>query len=167
MPSAKLWLIGSFSFIKELKFLQNLRFMIRTSLSNGSQIPMMTSSNGNISRVTGPLCGKFTVNKRLSKQSRRWRFATPSRPLWRHCNEGFIWHISETDFDGNIPLKPFIIEHGGWGKMADNIFSRTISFYSWLKFKWNMFLMEIKFATFQAMAVVIFVRSLMKYSPTV
>ena len=69
---------------------------------------MMTSSNGNIFRVTGPLCGEFTgpgefpsqrpvtrsfdvffdlhLNKRLSKQSRGWRFETPSRPLWRHCN---------------------------------------------------------------------------------
>ena len=62
---------------------------------------MMTSSNGNIFRVTGHLCGEFTgpgeftaqrqvtwsfdvffvlsLNKRLSKYSQ-------SRPLWRHCN---------------------------------------------------------------------------------
>ena len=26
------------------------------------------------------------LNKRLSKQSWGWRFETPSRPLWRHCN---------------------------------------------------------------------------------
>ena len=78
---------------------------------------MMTSSNGNIFRVTGPLCGEFTghrwipdtkasdaelwcfslicaLNKRLSKQSWSWWFETPSRSLWRHCN-GFelkIWH---------------------------------------------------------------------------
>ena len=26
------------------------------------------------------------LNKRLSKQSRRWWFETPSRSLWRHCN---------------------------------------------------------------------------------
>ena len=26
------------------------------------------------------------LNKRLSKQSWVWRFETPSRPLWRHCN---------------------------------------------------------------------------------
>ena len=26
------------------------------------------------------------LNKRLCKQSRRWWFATSSRPLWRHCN---------------------------------------------------------------------------------
>ena len=69
---------------------------------------MMTSSNGNILRVTGPLCGEFTgpgefpsqrsvtrsfdlffdlrLNKRLSKQSWGWWFETQSRPLWRHCN---------------------------------------------------------------------------------
>ena len=63
---------------------------------------MMTSSNGNIFHVTGPLCGEFPaqrpvtrsfgiffdqrLNKRLSKQSRRWWFGTPSFSLWRHCN---------------------------------------------------------------------------------
>ena len=61
---------------------------------------MMTSSNENIFRVTGPLCGELTghwwipctvtrsfevffdlrLNKRLSKQSRGWWFATPPRP---------------------------------------------------------------------------------------
>ena len=68
---------------------------------NGSQWPcMMTSSNGNIFRVTGRLCGEFAgfhwrsdvsfdlcQNKRLSKQSwGRW-FETPSCSLWRHCND--------------------------------------------------------------------------------
>ena len=69
----------------------------------------MTSSNGNIFRVTGPLCGEFTgpgeypaqrpvarsfvfsfictLSKRLSKQSYGWWFETQSRPLWRHCND--------------------------------------------------------------------------------
>ena len=69
---------------------------------------MMTSSNGNIFRVTGPLCGEFTgpgefptqrpvtrsfdvffdlrLNKRLNKQPWGWWFETPSRSLWRHCN---------------------------------------------------------------------------------
>ena len=70
---------------------------------------MMTSSNGNIFRVTGPLCGEFTgpgefhaqrpvtrsfdvffdlrPNKRLSKQPWGWWFETPSWSLWRQCNE--------------------------------------------------------------------------------
>ena len=71
---------------------------------------MMTSSNGNIFRVTGPLCGEFTgpgefptqrpvmrsfdvffdlrLNKRLSKQAWGWWFETLSWSLWRHCNAG-------------------------------------------------------------------------------
>ena len=78
---------------------------------------MMTSSNGNILRATGPLCGEFTgpgefptqrpvtrnfdvffdlrLNKRLNKQPWGCWFETPSWSLWRHCNEanwidGFI-----------------------------------------------------------------------------
>ena len=66
---------------------------------------MMTSSNGNIFRVTGHLCEEFTGYRwiphtkardaelwcflwsaRLSKQLWGWWFETPSRPLWRHCN---------------------------------------------------------------------------------
>ena len=69
---------------------------------------MMTSSNGNIFRATGPLCGEFTgpgefptqrpvtrsfdvffdlrLNKRLNKQSWGWWFETQSRPFWRHRN---------------------------------------------------------------------------------
>ena len=76
---------------------------------------MMTSSNGNMFCITGfcagnsqvtarnspvtaefpshrPVTRSFDVffdlrlNKRLSKQSRRRWFETPSRSLWRHCN---------------------------------------------------------------------------------
>ena len=74
-------------------------------LQQGSISHMMTSSNGNIFRVTGPLCGpgefptqrpvtrSFDVffdlcqNKQLSKQSWGWWFETPSWSLWRQCNE--------------------------------------------------------------------------------
>ena len=70
---------------------------------------MMTSSNGNIFRVTGPFCGEFTgpgefptqrpvarsfdvyfdlrLNKRLCKQSWGWWFETLLCPLWRHSND--------------------------------------------------------------------------------
>ena len=76
---------------------------------------MMTSSNGNIFRVTGPLCGEFTgpgefptqrpvkrsfdvffdlrLNKRLSKQPWGWWFETPSWSLWRQCNVNTKWII--------------------------------------------------------------------------
>ena len=69
---------------------------------------MITSSKGNIFRVTGPFWEEFTghrwfplwkpvaqsfdvffdmrLNKRLSKLSRRQLFETPSRSLRRHCN---------------------------------------------------------------------------------
>ena len=68
---------------------------------------MMTSSNGNILRVTGPLCGQFTghrwipsqrplvmrsfdvffdllLHRQLSRHSRRRWFETPSPSLCRH-----------------------------------------------------------------------------------
>ena len=70
---------------------------------------MMTSSNGNIFRVTSHLCGEFTghrwshrtkvsdaefyvfvylhSNKRLSKQWWGWWFETPSCPLLRQRND--------------------------------------------------------------------------------
>ena len=76
---------------------------------------MMTSSNGNIFRITGPLCGEFTgpgevpsqrpvtrsfnvffdlhLNKRLSKQPWGWWFETPSWSLWRQCNDIYICGI--------------------------------------------------------------------------
>ena len=78
---------------------------------------MMTSSNGNIFRVAGPLCGEFTgpgefpaqrpvtrsfdvffdlrLNKRLSKQPWVWWFETPSWSLWRQCN-GVAWLCADS-----------------------------------------------------------------------
>ena len=72
----------------------------------------MTSSNGNIFRITGHLYGEFTgprwiprtkvsdaelwcffylrLNKRLSKQSWGSWFETLPRPLWRHSNDQLI-----------------------------------------------------------------------------
>ena len=81
--------------------------------TSGTQVLiMMTSSTGNIFRVTGPLCGEFNGHrwiphtkaidgalmfslicawkKRLSKQSWSWWIETPSRSLWRHCNVRFL-----------------------------------------------------------------------------
>ena len=70
---------------------------------------MMTSPNGDIFRVTGPLCGEFTspgefhaqrpvtrsfdvffdlrLNKRLSKQPWGWWFEMSSCSLWSYCND--------------------------------------------------------------------------------
>ena len=83
-------------------------------IRNDAQV-MMTSSNGNIFRVTGPLCGEFTgpgefpsqrpvtrsfdvffdlpLNKRLSKQPWGWWFETPAWSLWRHRNLTSLWRI--------------------------------------------------------------------------
>ena len=66
---------------------------------------MMTSSIGNIFRVTGPLCEEFTghhkgqwrralmfslicarTNRWIKQFSWGWWFETPSRSSWRHCN---------------------------------------------------------------------------------
>ena len=79
---------------------------------------MMMSSNGNIFRVTGHLCGELTgpgefpaqrpvtrnfdvffdlcLDKRLSKQSRGWWLETQSRPLWRSCNAGHAFFAPPT-----------------------------------------------------------------------
>ena len=76
---------------------------------------MMTSSNGNIFRVTGPLCGEFTgpgefptqrpvtrsfdvffdrrLNKRSSKQPRGWWLETLSCSLWRQSNGKYLYRL--------------------------------------------------------------------------
>ena len=97
--------------------------------------PMMTSSNGNIFRVTGHLCGEFTGHRwilrtkasdaelwcflwsapewRSSKQSWVWWFETPSHPLWRHNNAlYYIIHSSNLSKDdsqnGHLLSMPYI-----------------------------------------------------------
>ena len=95
--------------------------------------PMMTSSNGNIFRVTGHLCGEFTgpgefpaqrpvtrsfdvlfdlrLNKRLSKQSWGWWFDTLSRPLWRHCNAFICFLIIIDHIEAETKWPPFGSRH--------------------------------------------------------
>ena len=88
---------------------------------------MMTSSNGNIFRVTGHLCEEFTgpgefsaqrpvtgsfnvffdLNKRLSKQSWGWWFETLLCPLWRHCN------VDITLINTSAPDRPRVANSGG------------------------------------------------------
>ena len=87
-----------------LCLLMTARVIVRPDVD----LHMMTSSNGNIFRITGHLRREFTgtgefpaqrpvtrsfdvfldlrPNKRLSKQWWGWWFETPSRPLWRHSN---------------------------------------------------------------------------------
>ena len=91
---------------------------------------MMTPSNGNIFRVTGPLCGEFTgpgefptqrqvtrsfdvfldlrLNKRLNKQSWGWWFQTLLRPFWRHRNGSaarFDSHFNDAILPRNVKRK--------------------------------------------------------------
>ena len=92
----------------------------------------MTSSNGNIFRVTGPLCGEFTgpgefptqrsvtrsfnvffdlrLNKRLSKQPWGWWFETPSWSLWRQCNDSIsLMCVFPGPYtDGKLPHEAFV-----------------------------------------------------------
>ena len=93
--------------------LSNFKYHISSAFGTATYI-MMTSSNRNIFRVTGPLCGEFTcprwvplqrpvtrsfdvffdlrLNKRLIKQSWCWWFETPSCLLWCHCNDRVMNH---------------------------------------------------------------------------
>ena len=88
---------------------QNRDIYIQNKIVKGDWASHFTSSNGNIFRVTGPLCGNspltgefpsqmtvtrsfgvfcdLRLNKRLSKQSWGWWFETSSRSLWRHGND--------------------------------------------------------------------------------
>ena len=83
---------------------------------------MMTSSNGNISRVTGHLCGGIPVtvefptqrqvtrsfnvffdlrlNKWLSNQSWGWWFEIRLHPLRRQCNDITKWHVGNSVYRG-------------------------------------------------------------------
>ena len=88
--------------------LMSYKFWLNCISSKPSlQMPVMTSSNGNICRVTGLLCGNSPVtgefpsqrpvtrsfedffdlhlNKRLSKQLRCWWFEMPLCSLWHDC----------------------------------------------------------------------------------
>ena len=99
-----------------------------------ASVRMMTSSNGTVFRVTGPLCGELTgpgefpaqrpvtqsfdvffylrLNKRLSKQPWGWWFERPPWSLWRHrngnklfrANLANIFQINWT-FNDNVKLR--------------------------------------------------------------
>ena len=79
------------------------------------RVPMMTSSDGSIFRVTGPLCGEFPAHRWIpltkasdaeiwcflwstSEQTNGWG-ETPSRSLWRHSNgtrmTRSLWYLQQ------------------------------------------------------------------------
>ena len=107
------WPMRTFTIGKHRQVAKTLLLIWRHRCGSTAEAPigwfsMMTSSNGNIFRVTGPLCGEFTgpgefptqrpvtqsfgvffglcLNKRLSKQPWGWWFETPSWSLWRQGN---------------------------------------------------------------------------------
>ena len=127
---------------------------------------MMTSSNGNFFRVTGPLCEEFTgpgefpaqrpvtrsfdvffdprLNKRLNKQPWGWCFETPSWSLWRHCN------VQRNSF--HPPISTVFIfaatslTHRDRDTMAANFLTTFSNAFSWmriykfrLRFHWSLF----------------------------
>ena len=101
---------------------------------------MMTSSNGNVFRVTGPLWGNPPVtgafpsqrpvtrnfdvsfditspdlNKWLSKQSRRRWFETPSHSLWRQCNAHvLVIHTSSHHYVNVTSLRRLYVISTWW-----------------------------------------------------
>ena len=99
-------------------FCLSLVFYTVVTIVSLIEIFMMTSSNENIFRVTGHLCGEFTgpgefptqkpvtrsfdvyfdlrPNKWLSKQSWGWWFETLSCSLWRHRNDRNAIHVANT-----------------------------------------------------------------------
>ena len=109
------FLLKTLVLVRILNFIVIIHIMYYWRILNNWNRPflrdiyMMTSSNENIFRVTGPLCGEFTgpgefstqrpvmrsfdvffdlrLNKRLSKQPWGWWFETPSWSLWRQCND--------------------------------------------------------------------------------
>ena len=102
-------------FCQTRKTLTTLPVQLESVSCNCFEENMMTSSNGNIFRVTGPLCGEFTglgefptqrpvtwsfdvffdlrLNKQLSKQPWGWWFETLSWSLWRQCNVDHVMAI--------------------------------------------------------------------------
>ena len=111
---------------------------------------MMTSSNGNIFRVTGlcvgnsPVTGEFPtrrpvtrsfgaffdlrLNKRLSKQSWGWWFETPSCALWRHFNDAIL-----SPLENHVKTNHVYIRQIDMDDSDDD--SDIIIMYWWLPYK--------------------------------
>ena len=112
---------------------------------------MMTSSNGNIFRVTGPLCGEFNGHRWIpltrasdvelwfylrleytsSKQSQGWCFEMSSRSLWRHSS---VWSNSIETEQLRKNYK-YSCSH-----RIDNNNSYTLDMFPWWHHQnWNIF----------------------------
>ena len=118
---------------------------------------MMTSPNGNIFRVTGPLCGEFTgpgefptqrpvtrsfdvffdlpLNKRLSKQPWGWWFETPSWSLLRQCNEIMVFLDLGVAFD--------TIDGTNVLQILGTLFRNRGDAVEWFSFHWSMHIVPL------------------------
>ena len=116
---------------------------------------MTTSSNGNIFRVTGPLCGEFTgpgefptqrpvtrsfdvffdmrPNKRLSKQSWGWWFETPSLSLLRHRNGIWAGQDDVVKWKRFPHYRPFMREIHKWQVDPTHVELWLFSLLLWIK----------------------------------
>ena len=137
----RLMVLGRWSFAK-MSLCSNARPICDRTWA--CRLAMMTSSNGNISRVTGPLCGEFTghrwiprtkasdaelwcfydlrLNKQLNKQSRGWWFETLSCSLWRHCNAnllGLLLHVVSHPYD----VTPIYLTLWPQGDLIENLYT--------------------------------------------
>ena len=116
-----------------------------------SSYHMMTSSNGNIFRVTSHLCGEFTgprwiprtkasdaelwlffdlrLNKPLSKQSWGWWFQTLSCPLWRQCNDNRdlirVGGKSELGFS-SVQVNPLWLDDAIWQNRIGSALAQVV-----------------------------------------
>ena len=145
----------------------------------------MTSSNGNIFRVTGLLCGEFTgpgefptqrpvtrsfgvffdlpLNKRLSKQPWGWWFETPSWSSWRQCNVNLSTQksMSSTHW-APLTSAPVIVRRAGllWSQQD----------FEW---RWSVPLfkcltvLEFSFILFDLCLLITFFNFIMNYVPIV
>ena len=74
------------------------------------------------------------LNKRLHKQSWGWWFETPSRPLWRHCNEMAPWYSVPSMYHSHYPRgtnnrRSIARPHIGavmWGFLFSRLLSWTV-----------------------------------------
>ena len=92
-----------------------------------------------------PLTRSFDVffdvrlNKRLSKQSWVWWFETPSRSLWRHCNDRTHWAIWMAIRWG-ISKKSRLRQRNAYGARRIGLCCLSEPWYSrnfWPLIKWN------------------------------
>ena len=143
-----------------VKHKQYIKFTFHTGNSYLClELIMTTTSNGIFIRITGPLCGEFTSHWwillrpvtrsfdfslirawiNLSKQSWGWWFETPSRSLWRHCNDQMmprhICSMRKSDYIGMIFTRFVFITNT---KLSNLHYRVTVSL-AWMGWYFNLY----------------------------